>query len=420
MMWFVLISTILFSAVFSGLEIAFITADKMQMEIINKRGGLLAKVLSAFTSSPSRFIATLLIGNNLSIVTFGIYMEEMLEPKINLYTDQPILILLIQTFTSTVIILLFAEYLPKTLFRLKPNNALRFFAYPMFAMFWSLKWVVSLIISFSKFILKTFLKSEIREDRPILGRLELHQYLKERVENIESEGEIDSEVQYYKNVLDFQSVKVRDCMVPRTEIIALEERTSIETLNNTFIKTGHSKILIYKESIEEVIGFVHSKEVFKYPKTISSILLPVGFVPESMTAQRALNNFIQLRKSVLVVVNEFGGTAGMLTIEDILEEILGEIEDEHDKVDLREEKVANNEYLFSGRLEVDYLNEKYNLKIPTDESYETLAGYIYTKTESIPEEGQTIILEQLSILIEKVGETRIELIKVFVQGHTNN
>lgn len=417
MMWFVLISTILFSAVFSGLEIAFITADKMQMEIINKRGGLLAKVLSAFTSSPSRFIATLLIGNNLSIVTFGIYMEEMLEPKINLYTDQPILILLIQTFTSTVIILLFAEYLPKTLFRLKPNNALRFFAYPMFAMFWSLKWVVSLIISFSKFILKTFLKSEIREDRPILGRLELHQYLKERVE---SEGEIDSEVQYYKNVLDFQSVKVRDCMVPRTEIIALEERTSIETLNNTFIKTGHSKILIYKESIEEVIGFVHSKEVFKYPKTISSILLPVGFVPESMTAQRALNNFIQLRKSVLVVVNEFGGTAGMLTIEDILEEILGEIEDEHDKVDLREEKVANNEYLFSGRLEVDYLNEKYNLKIPTDESYETLAGYIYTKTESIPEEGQTIILEQLSILIEKVGETRIELIKVFVQGHTNN
>lgn len=420
MMWFVLISTILFSAVFSGLEIAFITADKMEMEIINKRGGLLAKVLSAFTSSPSRFIATLLIGNNLSIVTFGIYMEEMLEPKINLYTDQPILILLIQTFTSTVIILLFAEYLPKTLFRLKPNNALRFFAYPMFAMFWSLKWVVSLIISFSKFILKTFLKSEIREDRPILGRLELHQYLKERVENIESEGEIDSEVQYYKNVLDFQSVKVRDCMVPRTEIIALEERTSIETLNNTFIKTGHSKILIYKESIEEVIGFVHSKEVFKYPKTISSILLPIGFVPESMTAQRALNNFIQLRKSVLVVVNEFGGTAGMLTIEDILEEILGEIEDEHDKVDLREEKVANNEYLFSGRLEVDYLNEKYNLKIPTDESYETLAGYIYTKTESIPEEGQTIILEQLSILIEKVGETRIELIKVFVQGHTNN
>ncbi len=411
----ILISTILLSAIFSGLEIAFITADKMQMEIINKRGGMLAKVLSAFTSSPSRFIATLLIGNNLALVTFGIYMEKMLEPKIGLYTNNPIIILLIQTFTSTIIILLFAEYLPKTLFRLKPNHALRFFAYPIFAMFWSLKWVVSLIIGFSKFILKTFLKSEIQEGRPIIGRLELQQYLKDRVENIESEEELDSEVQYYKNVLDFQSVKVRDCMVPRTEIIALDVKTSIEKLNNVFIETGHSKIVIYKDSIEEVIGFVHSKEVFKYPKNISSILLPVGFVPESMTAQRALNNFIQLRKSVLIVVNEFGGTAGMLTIEDILEEILGEIEDEHDKVDLKEEQIADNEFIFSGRLEVDYLNDRYNLKIPTDESYETLAGYIYTKTESIPQEGETIILDQLSILIEKVGETRIELIKVFIQ-----
>lgn len=415
MTWIILISTILLSAIFSGLEIAFITADKMQMEIINKRGGMLAKVLSAFTSSPSRFIATLLIGNNLALVTFGIYMEKMLEPKIGLYTNNPIIILLIQTFTSTIIILLFAEYLPKTLFRLKPNHALRFFAYPIFAMFWSLKWVVSLIIGFSKFILKTFLKSEIQEGRPIIGRLELQQYLKDRVENIESEEELDSEVQYYKNVLDFQSVKVRDCMVPRTEIIALDVKTSIEKLNNVFIETGHSKIVIYKDSIEEVIGFVHSKEVFKYPKNISSILLPVGFVPESMTAQRALNNFIQLRKSVLIVVNEFGGTAGMLTIEDILEEILGEIEDEHDKVDLKEEQIADNEFIFSGRLEVDYLNDRYNLKIPTDESYETLAGYIYTKTESIPQEGETIILDQLSILIEKVGETRIELIKVFIQ-----
>ena len=282
-------------------------------------------------------------------------------------------------------------------------------------MFWSLKWVVSLIIGFSKFILKTFLKSEIQEGRPIIGRLELQQYLKDRVENIESEEELDSEVHYYKNVLDFQSVKVRDCMVPRTEIIALDVKTSIEKLNNVFIETGHSKIVIYKDSIEEVIGFVHSKEVFKCPKNISSILLPVGFVPESMTAQRALNNFIQLRKSVLIVVNEFGGTAGMLTIEDILEEILGEIEDEHDKVDLKEEQIADNEFIFSGRLEVDYLNDRYNLKIPTDESYETLAGYIYTKTESIPQEGETIILDQLSILIEKVGETRIELIKVFIQ-----
>lgn len=414
MIWFIIATTILLSAVFSGLEIAFITADKMQMEIINKRGGVIAKILSAFTESPSRFIATLLIGNNLALVSFGIYMEEILEPQLNLYSSNPIIILLIQTIVSTVIILLFAEYLPKTLFRLKPNHALRFFAYPMYGLFWALKWVVDIIVGFSKFILKKFLKVEINEEKPIIGRIELQQYLEERVENIEGNEDLDVEVQYYKNVLDFQSVKARDCMVPRTEIVALDIKTPIEKVYNTFIETGHSKILIYKNAIDEVIGFVHSKEIFKKPKDINSILLPVGFIPESMTAQRALNNFIQLRKSVLVVVNEFGGTAGMLTVEDILEEILGEIEDEHDKIDLTEEQLTDYEFLFSGRLEVDYLNDKYNLNIPTDESYETLAGYIYSHTEAIPNEGETLVIDKLSMLIEKVGETRIELVKIVV------
>lgn len=412
MTWIILISTILLSAIFSGLEIAFVTADKLQIEIINKRGGLIAKILTAFTSNSSRFIATLLIGNNLALVTFGIYMEEVLEPQINIYTDNTILVLLVQTIVSTVIILLFAEYIPKTIFRIKPNHALRLFAYPMYCLYWLLKWVVNIIVGFSKLILKKFLKVEIHEDRPIIGRMELQQYLEERVENINDTEELDAEVQYYKNVLDFQSVKVRECMVPRTEIIALDITTPIEKLNKTFIETGHSKILIYKDSVDEVIGFVHSKEIFKQPKNISSIILPVGFVPESMTAQRTLNNFIQLRKSVLVVVNEFGGTAGMVTVEDILEEILGEIEDEHDKIDLIEDQLTEYEFLFSGRLEVDYLNEKYNLNIPIDESYSTLAGYIYSQNESIPREGETILLDHFSILIEKVGETRIELVKV--------
>ena len=350
MTWIILISTIILSAIFSGLEIAFVTADKMQIEIINKRGGLIAKVLNSFISYPSRFIATLLIGNNLALVTFGIYIEKILEPKVTLFTDNTILVLLIQTIISTTIILLFAEYIPKTIFRLKPNHALRVFAYPMFLLFWGLKWVVNSVVGFSKFILKKFLKVDIQEDRPIIGRLELQQYLEKRVENTENTDELDAEVQYYKNVLDFQSVRVRECMVPRTEIVALDVNTSIEKLNKIFIETGHSKILIFKESVDEVIGFVHSKEVFKQPENISSIILPIGFVPESMTAQRALNTFIHLRRSVLVVVNEFGGTAGMLTVEDILEEILGEIEDEHDIVDHVEEKISENEFLFSGRL----------------------------------------------------------------------
>ena len=410
--WLIIISTILLSAIFSGLEIAFITADKMQMEIINKKGGITAKVLTAFTGSPSRFIATLLIGNNLALVTFGVYMEELLEPQFKLFTENTLFILLLQTIISTIVILLFAEYLPKTLFRLKPNFTLRFFSYPMYAIFWSLKWVVISIVGFSKFILRKFLNVDIKEDKPIFGRMELKQYLNARTKNTKDEEKLDSEVQYYKNVLDFQSVKVRDCMVPRTEIIALEINTSLEKLNNVFIETGHSKILIFKDSIDEIIGFVHSKEVFKQPKTIASILLPLGYIPESMLAQRALNNFIQLRKSVLIVVDEFGGTAGMLTVEDILEEILGEIEDEHDKIDLIEEQLSDFEFLFSGRLEVDYLNENYNLKIPTNESYETIAGYILLHTESIPKEGDVVLIDQFSILIEKVGETRIELIKL--------
>ena len=419
MTWIILISTILFSAIFSGLEIAFVTADKMQIEIINKRGGLIAKVLNSFISYPSRFIATLLIGNNLALVTFGIYIEKILKPKLTLFADYPILMLLIQTIISTTIILLFAEYIPKTIFRIKPNQTLKVFAYPMYILFWSLKWVVNSVVGFSKFILKKILKVDVQEDRPIIGRVELQQYLEKRVENIENTEELDAEVQYYKNVLDFQSVRVRECMVPRTEIIALDVNTSIEKLNKIFIETGHSKILIFKDSVDEVIGFVHSKEVFKQPENISSIILPVGFVPESMTAQRALNTFIHLRRSVLVVVNEFGGTAGMLTVEDILEEILGEIEDEHDKIDYIEDKISDNEYLFSGRLKVDLLNEKYNLNIPTNESYETLAGYIFTHTESIPKKGATIEIDHFSFQIEKVGETRIELIKLSV-GSNNS
>jgi putative hemolysin len=412
--WLIIISTILVSAIFSGLEIAFITADKMRMEIINKKGGITAKVLTAFTGSPSRFIATLLIGNNLALVTFGVYMEKLLEPQFKLFTENTLCILLLQTIVSTIVILLFAEYLPKTLFRLKPNLTLRFFSYPMYAIFWSLKWVVISIVGFSKFILRKCLNVDLKEDKPIFGRIELKQYLNARTNNTKDEEKLDSEVQYYKNVLDFQSVKVRDCMVPRTEIIALEINTSLEKLNKVFIETGHSKILIFKDSIDEIIGFVHSKEVFKQPKTIGSILLPLGYIPESMLAQRALNNFIQLRKSVLIVVDEFGGTAGMLTVEDILEEILGEIEDEHDKIDLIEEQLSDFEFLFSGRLEVDYLNENYDLRIPTNESYETIAGYIFLQTESIPKEGDVIMIDQFSILIEKVSETRIELIKLIV------
>lgn len=417
--WIIIITSILFSSLFSGLEIAYVTADKMQMEIINKRGGRIAKILSAFTKSPSRFIATLLIGNNLALVTFGVYIESIIKNQIS-FTENTLIILLIQTAISTFIILIFAEYLPKTIFRLKPNHLLRFFAYPMYGMFWLMRWVVELIVNFSKFLLTKFTSVEFSEDRQIFGRTELKEYLIERTENIENVEEIDSEVQYYKNVLDFNSVKVRDCMVPRTEIIAMDMNSSIEKLKNSFIETQHSKILIYKNNIDDIVGFVHSKAIFNNPSNIKSIMLPVGYIPESMKASRALNNFLQLRKSVLIVVDEFGGTSGMLTVEDVLEEILGEIEDEHDQIDFVEEQLTDYEFLLSGRLEIDYLNEKYNLQIPTDESYETLAGFIVSHSESLPSTGDTIVIEPFSFIIEEVGETRIEVVKLIIPNLSSN
>lgn len=409
---------LLLSAIFSGLEIAFVSSDKIQIEIINKRGGLLAKILSTFVSSPSRFLTTLLIGNNLALVIYGIKMDFVLtDTSFAKMIGNDFLILLFQTIISTIVILIFAEYLPKTIFRIKPNYALRFFAYPIYGFYWLAKILVYLAVSFSTWFLRKFLNIEIEENNTMFDRIEIEQYLNDRTYQ-KSDGEnIDTEVQMYKNVLDFSSVKVKECMVPRTEIVALDISTDIETLNETFINTGLSKILIYRKSVEEIIGFVHSIELFKKPKDIRSILLPVRYIPESMNAQHALNNFMQQRKSIMVVVDEFGGTAGILTVEDVMEEILGEIEDEHDKVDLIEEQHTESEFLFSGRHEIDYLNEKYNLKIPENDSYETIAGYIFKTTENIPKEGDTINLPPFSVVIEKVSKTRIELLKVHLHKH---
>lgn len=417
MIWFVITSMILLSAIFSGLEIAFVSSDKIQIEIINKRGDLLGKILSKFIADPSRFLTTLLIGNTVSLVVYGKFMDEILNPILTQIISSQFLILLLQTIISTVIILIFSEYLPKTIFRIKPNNALRLFAYPIYGLYWSLKGIVYLAVSFSNWFLKRFLKMELSENKTFFGRVEIEQYLIDRTE-IKPEGKfVDTEIQMYKNVLDFSSIKVKECMVPRTEIIALDIKTDINKLNETFIETGLSKVLIYRTSIDEIIGFVHSVELFKKPKDIKSILLPVGYIPESMNAQHALNKFIQQRKSIMVVVDEFGGTAGMLTIEDVMEEILGEIEDEHDKIELIEEQHTKTEFLFSGRHEIDYLNDKYNLNIPTSESYETIAGYIFKTIESIPKEGETINMGPFSVFVKKVSKTRIELIKIHINKH---
>ena len=409
---FLIILMVVFSAFFSGLEIAFVSSDKMMIEMNKKKsGGIIYKILSEFSNKPSRFLATLLIGNNLSLVLYGMYMEKVLKVEISEWIQNGFMILLIQTVISTAIILIFSEYLPKALFRLKPNKILAFFSFPMYAMYWLMKWIVWIFVGISKFILKVFFKMEIEESPTIFGRVELEQYLENRTLDTDEQA-LDSEIQIYKNALEFSNVKIRECMVPRTEIIGLEVNTPIDVLIKTFVETGLSKILIYRESIDEIIGFVHHSEMFKNPKRIKNVLMPVGFIPSSMSAQETLNSFMRQQKSVLVVVDEFGGTAGMVTVEDVMEEIFGEIEDEHDIQEHTEETLSEGIFLFSGRLEVDYINSKYNLSIPVSEDYETIAGYLFTHFESIPKVTEEIITDKYKFTVEAVSETRIELVKM--------
>lgn len=410
----IIILMILFSAIFSGLEIAYISSDKMLIEMNSQKPeSKIHNILSKFVQNPSRFIATLLIGNNLALVVYGIYMERILTPIFDSFIASTVTVLLIQTLLSTIIILIFAEFLPKALFRIQSNKALSFFAFPMFGFYYLMKWFVSFFVSLSKVILKRFFKVELEEDKPIFGRVELEQYLESRTNEI-NEDEVDTEVMIYKNVLDFSNIKVKECMVPRTEIEGLDINTDINKLKQTFIETGYSKIMVYKETIDEIIGFVHIYELFKNPKSIKEVLLPVGYIPQTMSAQETLNSFIKKRKSVFIVVDEFGGTAGMLTIEDLMEEIFGEIEDEHDVQEYTEEVIADNEYLFSGRLEIDYLNEKYNVNLNTDEAYETLAGLLFTYLERIPEVGEEIALRDKRFIIEQVSDTKIELVRLII------
>jgi CBS domain containing-hemolysin-like protein len=409
--WIIILMVVL-SAIFSGLEIAYITSDKMLIEMnSNKPEDKVNKILSIFVKNPSRFIATLLIGNNLALVIYGIYMDKALTPILGGMISNSVLMLIFQTIISTILILVFAEFLPKTLFRILKNKVLAIFAFPMFGFYWISKWVVNFFVYISKFLLKKFFKIEIEEDKPIFSRVELEEYLETRTD-MTSLQQVDNEVVLYKNALDFSSVKVKECMVPRNEIEAVSMDTSIEKIKEIFIDTGYSKIIIYKDSIDEIVGFVHIYELFKNPNSIKDVLLPVGYIPQTLSAQNAMNNFIKQRKSVFIVVDEFGGTAGMLTIEDLMEEIFGEIEDEHDVQEHIEEKMDESTFVFSGRLEIDYINEKYSLNIQTSDAYETLAGFIFNQIGKIPSENEELKSEEYSFVVEKVSDTKIELVKV--------
>jgi CBS domain containing-hemolysin-like protein len=405
------------------MEIAFISANRIHIEIEKKQEGLLAKLLTWLTDKPSKFIATMLIGNNIALVIYGLFMGDVLMewfqsllPTSNeflnaLLTDFS---LVSQTVISTLIILFTAEFLPKVLFQIYSNTLLKFLAVPAYFFYILFSFISWFVIKVSDFILRVFFKTDGDEVQLSFTKLELGDYITEQMETVEEEDMVDSEIQIFQNALQFSTVKAREVMVPRTEITAVELDETPKNLTKLFTETGYSKILVFKDSIDEIIGYVHSYELFKKPKTIKSILLPVEFVPETMLIQDILNILTKKRKSVAVVLDEYGGTSGLLTVEDIIEELFGEIEDEHDSTDLHEEQVSENVYKFSARLEVDYINETYKLELPESEEYETLGGLIMNETGEIPEQDSEVRIENFTFHILEVSNTKIDLVSVRV------
>ena len=325
--WTIILLTLLFSAFFSGMEIAFISANKLRIELQNKKGLLSAKILSNFVKHPSRFIGTMLVGNNIALVIYGIVMARILEPIIRIIFTSEINVFIIQTILATLLILVTAEFIPKTLFRINPNRTLSFFAIPVWGIYYLLYPLVYVIIGISELTLKKIFKVEFSEEKPVFGRIDLDNIIKESTSSKNRDEEEDPEIQIFRNALDFSDVKLRECMVPRTEIVALDINESIDVLKQNFVDTGLTKILIYRDDIDHIIGYTHSYELFKRPQSIKSILLPISMVPETMPAKELLKILIKQRKSVAVVVDEFGGTSGIVTIEDVMEEIFGEIID---------------------------------------------------------------------------------------------
>ena len=403
----VIFTSILFSAFFSGMEIAYVSANKFQVELEKRKEGFTSKILSRITSKSSKFITTMLVGNNIALVVYSFFMGEFIIEFIPENTFNEFSILLIQTLISTLIILITAEFLPKALFRVYANETLWFFAPLAYFFYIIFHFISSFITAISDFFLRFFFNSTKDEKQTEFTKVELGHYISKQLENAKDFEEVDSEIQIFQNALEFDTVKAREIMIPRTEVVAVDINDSITNLKNLFIKTGYSKILIYKGSLDDVLGYVHAFELFKKPKNIKSMILPVEFVPESMMINNVLNILTKKKRSLSVVLDEFGGTSGVITVEDIVEELFGEIIDEHDTLELLENKINDREFEFSARLEVDYINETYNLDIKEDEAYETLGGFIVNFNEDIPKEGEVIEIDNLYFKMLKVDSSKI-------------
>jgi len=422
--YFIVIVSLLFSAFFEGMEIAYVSSNKISIEIEKKNNNISSKILSKLTSNPSKFIVSMLIGTNLALVVYGYFMGDILMDifkqlsKFNFPILEVLLNdfnLLLQTIISTIIILMTAQFLPKVFFQIYSFKFLKFFSIPAYFFYLCFYYISDFVLWITNLILKFFFKTQGDKVQLSISKDDLGNYIDEQIDASSEDQPIDSEVQIFQNALDFSDSKARDIMVPRIELYSLEIHDYISKLREIFVSTGFTKILIYKNTIDDIIGYVHSHDLFKNPKTIKSMLLPVEFVPESILIKDFLSILTKKRKSIAIILDEYGGTSGMITVEDIVEELFGEIDDEFDVSDLIEIEIEPDNYNFSARLEVDYLNEQYKLDLPESEDYGTLGGLIVNYTQEIPKLGEEVIIDKCLFKIIDVSETKINTVSLIIK-----
>ncbi len=410
-----IILSLIFSAFFSGMEIAFIASNRLKVELDRSKGTIIGKILGVFYKRESNFIAMMLLGNNIALVIYGISFAAIMDGPIRwIGITQDIYVLLFQTLLSTLLVLITAEFLPKAIVQINPNRFLKLFSVPMLIVYVILYIPTLIIMLISNGILK-LLKASTGKTEQVFSKVDLEHYVNDLSSRIKEEQDFGNEMTILQNALDFSSLRARDCMIPRTEIVAVEVEDDIEELKGLFIKEGLSKIIVYRDSIDNVIGYVHSFEIFKRPTSIKQILLPIAFVPAAIPGKELLELFAKQSGNIAVVVDEYGGTAGVITIEDVIEEIFGEIEDEHDTEDWLEEQVSEKEFRFSARADIDYLNDTYKIKLPESEEYDTLGGLIIHELETIPDAGTVVELDNASLLIEEVSDRRIEVVRISIK-----
>lgn len=406
-----------FSAFFSGMEIAFVSSNKLRFEMDRSERSITSRILSIFFHNPNNFISTMLVGNNIALVVYGILMAELIEQRfLRSLIENDFLIVLIQTIISTLIILVTGEFMPKTLFKINPNFTLNLFAIPAFICYVVLYPISKFASACSGIILRIMGTKVNKEDSDkAFTKVDLDYFIQSSIQDSGDNQELETEVQIFQNALDFSSIKIRDCMVPRTEIVAIEDNASIEELKSLFIESGISKTLVYKENIDNIVGYIHSSEMFRKPSDWTQSIRQLPIVPETMNANKLMQLFMQQKRSIAVVVDEFGGTAGIVAMEDLVEQIFGEIEDEHDTQSYVAKSIGNNEYVLSGRLDIEKANELLSLDLPESDDYQTIGGLILHQYQSFPKIYEIISFDKFEFKILKVTATKIELVKLKVK-----